>query len=672
MSAARGGSSTGHRGAYRAMAGVMESLRFSSWRYVLVMVLDAVIPAWSLWFALFLRLEGRPDVKFGPAFPALVAVLVGARIVANLALRLHRWSFRLSGLPDGARIGIAGLLGTGVFMLGIFLVRLPQPPRSVVVMELFFSTFLMAVLRFAPRLAWMYVSERARAGSEGAQRTVIVGAGVAGELLLRDLQQSDEHAYYVVGFLDDDRSKRGVIVGGKTVLGTVAELPEIARRYRVAKVLIAIPRLPAKRIREILGMCTDLKLQFKILPVSFAYLNDRAAAAMLQDLTPEDLLPRGQVEFSDSGQQARIAGRKVLVTGAAGSIGREICVQLLRGGVGRLVMVDINENEMYLASRELQRRHPESVIVTEVADIRDLGRIAALFTKHRPQDVFHAAAHKHVPLMEIAPGEAIKNNVLGTRNVALAADRAGVDRFVFISTDKAVRPTSVMGASKRVAEMVVRQLARTSNTRFCAVRFGNVLGSAGSVVPLFRAQIAAGGPVTVTDPEVRRYFMTIREAVGLVLQAGYGDYGEMCVLDMGEQIKIIDLARHMITMAGHVPDVDVAIEFTGLRPGEKLYEELLTEEEERTQQVNRKIFAACCPSPPPDLDRCVDELAEAAAAENGDRVRALLRTLVPSYQDSMTVRAVEAGSQVRPKVGERSNELPAADARSAAAKAPVM
>ncbi len=502
MSAARGGSRTGHRGAYRAMAGAMESLRFSSWRYVLVMVLDGVIPAWSLWVALFLRLEGRPDVQFGPALPALIAVLVGARVVANLVLRLHRWSFRLSGLPDGARVGIAGLLGTGVFMLGIFLLRLPQPPRSVVVMELFFSTFLMAVLRFAPRLAWMYVSERARAGSEGAQRTVIVGAGVAGELLLRDLQQSDEHNYHVVGFVDDNRMKQGVIVGGKTVLGTVAELPEVAKRYRVTTVLIAIPRMSAKRIREILGLCADLKLQFKILPVSFAYLNDRAAAAMLQDLQPEDLLPRGPVEFSDSGQQAIITGRKVLVTGAAGSIGREICIQLLRAGVSRLVMVDINENEMYLASRELQRLHPDAAFMTEVADIRDSGRMEALFAKHRPQDVFHAAAHKHVPLMEIAPGEAIKNNVLGTRNVALAADRAGVDRFVFISTDKAVRPTSVMGASKRVAEMIVRQLARRSQTRFCAVRFGNVLGSAGSVVPLFRAQIAAGGPVTVTDPEV--------------------------------------------------------------------------------------------------------------------------------------------------------------------------
>ncbi len=626
------GDARAHRnGVARAMTGATAWLRFSPLRYFLVIAVDAAIPVASLWFATFLRFEGRIVVEYARALPLLIVLLVCGRVLANVLLRLHRWSFRLSGLPDGARVGVAGLLGTGVFLLSIFLLGLPHPPRSVVVMELFFSTFLMAAMRFAPRLTWMYVSERARAGQAGALRTVIIGAGVAGELLLRDLQQSDEHSYYVVGFIDDNRLKQSVIVGGKTVLGTVAELPAIAKRYRVAKVLIAIPRMSAQRIREILGLCADLKLQFKILPVSFAYLNDRAAATMLQDLQPEDLLPRGPVDLSDSGQRATIMGRKVLVTGAAGSIGREICVQLLHAGVSRLVMVDLNENEMYLASRELQRLHPDVTFMTEVADIRDAGRMEALFAKYRPQDVFHAAAHKHVPLMEIAPGEAIKNNVLGTRNVALAADRAGVDRFVFVSTDKAVRPTSVMGASKRVAEMIVRQLARTSKTRFCAVRFGNVLGSAGSVVPLFRAQIAAGGPVTVTDPEVRRYFMTIREAVGLVLQAGYGDYGEMCVLDMGEQIKIVDLARHMITMAGHVPDVDIAIEFTGLRPGEKLYEELLTEEEERTQQVDRKIFVARCPAPAEDLDRRVLELADAAAAEDGERVRAVLRTLVSSY-----------------------------------------
>ena len=442
-----------------AMKGAASWLRISAVRQALIIGSDALIPAGSLWFALFLRSEAALH-DFLPYLPALTLVLICGRILANFILRLHKWSFRLSGLTDGARVGVAGLLGTGVFLLVIFLLRLQEPPRSVVVMELFFSTFLMATMRFAPRLTWLYVSERVRSGQDSALRTVIIGAGVAGELLLRDLQQSDEHSYYVVGFVDDNRFKQGMIVGGKTVLGTVAELPKIASEYRVAKVLIAIPRISAKRIREILALCGHLKLGFKILPVSFAYLNDRAAAAMLQDLQPEDLLPREQIDLSDQGQRALVAGRTVLVTGAAGSIGGEICEQLVQAGVGRLVMVDLNENGIYLTGRRMRRLHPNVSLVTEVGDIRDPSRMEALCAQYRPQDVFHAAAHKHVPLMEYAPGEAIKNNVLGTRNVALAADRAGAERFVFISTDKAVRPSSVMGASKRVAEMIVRQLAR--------------------------------------------------------------------------------------------------------------------------------------------------------------------------------------------------------------------
>jgi FlaA1/EpsC-like NDP-sugar epimerase len=352
---------------------------------------------------------------------------------------------------------------------------------------------------------------------------------------------------------------------------------------------------------------------------------------MLQELSPEDLLPRDEVRFSDSGELPKSAGRTALVTGAAGSIGGEICRQLAAGRVTKLVMVDINENEMYLLARRLERDYPKAEIVAAVADIRDAGRVRALFERHRPQDVFHAAAHKHVPLMEWAPCEAVKNNILGTAHVARAADEFGAERFVYISTDKAVRPTSVMGATKRVGEKIARCMARKSPTRFSAVRFGNVLGSAGSVVPLFREQIARGGPVTVTDPEVRRYFMTISEAVGLVLRAGYGDYGELCVLDMGEQIRILDLARHMITMSGKMPEVDIPIEFTGLRPGEKLYEELLTEEEESTSRVAHRIFVARSPEVREDLEERIAELAEAARSEDGARVVELLRGLVPSF-----------------------------------------
>ena len=620
-------------------------LRHSRWRHFLLLALDAVTTAAGLTVALLLRFEGEIQSPFFELLPTYLLLLPAARIVANMLFKLHRWSFRFSGLSDGARVAFAGLGGTALFLLTLYLLGIAMPPRSVVVLEFFLSTAAMGGVRFSPRLGFMVRAGQRRASQDGAMRTLILGAGAAGELLLRDLQQSAEHCYLVVGFVDDAESKRGDVVGGKTVLGTVHELAGIAAQYKVQIVLIAIPRISAPRIREILGMCNELKLRFKILPVGFAYLNDRVKTTMLQDLTPEDLLPRREVRLAESGVRVRVIGRRALVTGAAGTIGREICRQLLQAGVSQLVMVDINENEMYLDSRFLQKQHPGVEIATEVSDIRDPGRMDSLFDKYRPQDVFHAAAHKHVPLMEIAPAEAIKNNVLGTANVAMAADRCGAERFVLVSTDKAVRPTSVMGASKRVAEMIGRQMARRSSTRFCAVRFGNVLGSSGSVVPLFRAQIAAGGPVTVTDPEVKRYFMTIREAVGLVLRAGFGDFGELCVLDMGEQIRIIDLARNMITMSGQVPGVDIQIEVTGLRPGEKLFEELLTEDEERLKAVDKRIFAVTCPAPPDDLDARVGELAAAAAAEDGDRVRSLLAALVPSYE--LAVSQVSAAGAAR-------------------------
>jgi len=630
-------------------AGGVSRLRTSPLRHYVLLAVDAVVAGASLWLAIKLRFDlGAIPSQYLAALPPLIVLLVCCRMFANVTLRLHRWSFRFSGLPDGLRIGLAGLLGTGLFMSGIYFLRFQGPPRSVVVMELFLSSAVMVVIRFSPRLGWMYLSDRTRTSRNGALRTVIVGAGAAGDLLLRDLQRSEEHNYQIVGFIDDDHGKWGTIVSGKPVLGGVSDLPELAKQHLIAKVLIAIPRLPAERIRQILALCADLKLRFKILPVSFAYLHDHAATTMLHDLTPEDLLPRPAVSFLDSGAGHSVLGRRVMVTGSAGSIGSEVCLQLARAGVGQLVMVDLNENGLYMLQRRLEREHPDVPAVAEVADIRDAGRMQALVERYRPQDVVHAAAHKHVPLMEGAPCEAVKNNVLGTRNVALAASTCGVERFVYISTDKAVRPTGVMGATKRVGEMLVRAMAQRSKTRFCAVRFGNVLGSAGSVVPVFREQIAAGGPVTVTHPEVRRYFMTISEAVGLVLQAAYGDYGELCVLDMGEQIRIVDLARHMITMVSLVPEVDIPIVFTGLRPGEKLFEELLTEEEERAQRVDGKILVAQSPPPPADLEHRLGELEQACECEDGKWALALLRALVPSYRpvdDSIRLSQEETGNQ---------------------------
>ena len=602
-----------------------------------MLCLDSVFAAFSLWVAYQLRFEGQVPQHFARLIPQLVVLLVASRLAANFLFNLHRWSFKLSGLYDAIRIGVAGLLGSGIFMISLYFLRIELgtitsgPPRSVLVLEFFVTTALMGAIRFSPRLAKMYRVEQALARNSSLERTLIVGAGATGEQLLRDLLRSDAHYYKVVGFVDDDRGKQGTYLSGRPVLGRIADLPAIVKRHKVGTILIAMPRVAAKRIREILAICSDLKLRFKILPVSYIYLQDHSARPALTDLSPEDLLPRQEVNLKESSIGESIEGRRVMVTGAGGSIGGEICRQLLENHVHKLFMLDTNENELYLRERAFQSEFPDSVITTCVADVRSLGRIRRLFSEFRPQDVFHAAAHKHVPLMEAAPDEAVTNNVLGTSNMIRTAHEYGAQRFVFISTDKAVRPSSVMGVTKRVGEMLVRSIGHNSDTKFSVVRFGNVLGSAGSVVPLFHQQIAAGGPVTVTDPEVRRYFMTIGEAVGLVLQAAYRDFGELCILDMGEQIRILDLARHMITMAGFVPEKDVPIVFTGLRPGEKLYEQLMTEEEENTQAVDSRIFIVCSPEPPADIEEAIETLLDAAERGEDKEVLALLKKLVPSY-----------------------------------------
>jgi FlaA1/EpsC-like NDP-sugar epimerase len=416
----------------------------------------------------------------------------------------------------------------------------------------------------------------------------------------------------------------------------------------VTHVLLAIPTLPAQRIRKILALCASSKASFKTVPGSYTHIDDRISTAMLHDLSPDDLLPRDPIAF-DKGEIHRLVhGKSALVTGAAGSIGGEICRQLAQHGVSQLVMVDMNENELYLRARRLQEEWPSLRLHSEVADIREYGRLARLGKKYRPELVFHAAAHKHVPLMEDAPEEAVKNNVFGTLNVALMAHEVGAEKLVVISTDKAVNPTSVMGATKRIAELVVRDLARRSSTKMTAVRFGNVLGSAGSVVPLFKQQIERGGPVTVTHPDCTRYFMTISEAVGLVLLSGLGGYGDLCVLDMGEPIRIAEIARNLITMAGRIPGVEIPIVYSGLRPGEKLYEELLTEEEEETAQVRNRINVAKSPPAPAELPKLLHDLQE--SAESGDR-EALLRSierLVPTYRRT----------PAQPPIAPRSTPLP--------------
>lgn len=607
-------------------------------RALLLLAADAALACVGLWLAFHLRFD-QPD-RYGGDMPLLMVVLAVARIAASFNFRLHRWSFKFSGLRDGARIAASGLMGTvGFVALSYFFLRsqlTELPARGVVVLEFLLTTLMMASLRFAPRLWWMYRADLL-GRRRNSVRTFIAGAGATGEMLLRDLQRSGDHNIHVVGFVDDERLTWGHIVGGKPVLGGLGDLPGLVRRYRVEQIVLAIPRLPADRVRSLLRLGFAQRVRFKVLPVSYGRLRDRQPAAMLQDMATEDLLVRDELVFDHGDTPMRLdrsaadAGVQ-LVAGAAGSIGREVCAQLLDLGCRSLVMLDTNENELYMLRRRFERLYPQADLRSEVACIRDAARIDALFARFRPRDVFHAAARKHVPLMEWAPSEAVKTNVLGTLNLARAADAVGSRRFAFMSTDKAVRPTSVMGASKRLGEQVVRHMDSASATRFSVVRFGNVLDSAGSVVPVFRDQIAAGGPVTVTHAQAQRYFMTIREAVGLVLRAAYGDYGDLCVLEMGEPIPILELARQMITLAGLLPDVDVAIEFTGLRPGEKLREELLAEGESVDRVVDRKIRVVASPPPRADLMVHVAELAAAASVDDAEAVRELLLRLVPDYE----------------------------------------
>jgi FlaA1/EpsC-like NDP-sugar epimerase len=607
-----------------------------------ILGLDALIAVASLWLAMLLRFDGSIEAPYLSLLPVYSAVLVMARVGTNWLLRLHRWSFRLSGLQDGARVATAALTGTGTFLLLIFLTQTYVPPRSVVVLELLASLAGMLAVRFAPRLGWTYWIELHRLRRGDARRTLIVGAGAAGEMLYRDLQRSGDHRYQVVGFVDDDAVLRNRIIGGRRVLGNLSLLRRTIEQLHISTVLIAIPRTSPAVVREVVAICAGLKVQIKVLPVSYIYFQERGPASMLHDLSPQDLLARQPVTFNEH-ERSLLAGRRVLVTGAAGSIGSEICEQLLSLGVNQLLAVDINENGLYLLERRLRKTYNGRLQV-DVVDIRDRGRVESLMARFSPHDVFHAAAHKHVPLMEAAPAEAIKNNVGGTGHVLLAAEKLRVERFVFISSDKAVAPSSVMGATKRVGELMTRAVAQRSNLRGCAVRFGNVLGSDGSVVPLFRQQIEAGGPLTITHPDMRRYFMTIPEAVGLVLKSAYGNFGELCVLEMGEPVRILDLARQMISMAGLVPDVDIQIEFTGLRPGEKLNEELMMEDEEATCSVGDKIQVITGPQPPPHLWQLLAELDRAAAAEDETRVRALLKTIVPTYQTDQKPSIVPVAS----------------------------
>ncbi len=501
----------------------------------------------------------------------------------------------------------------------------------------FYGFFLLAWtggIRFGYRLLRMLQNRRREVfRHKDRENAMIVGAGAAGNAILREIESSRYLQLHVACVIDDNPGCHGKYLRGVPIVGAREQIPEMVEKYSIHEIIVAMPSASRSMLRPILEICKETGCRLRLLPGMYQLIKGDVCVSQLREVQIEDLLGRDPVRVNNQEILAYVEGKTVLVTGGGGSIGSELCRQISQHRPARLVILDIYENNAYEIQQELLAKHPDMDLVVLIGSVRNTARVEEIFSRYKPEIVYHAAAHKHVPLMEDSPGEAVKNNVFGTWKVAQAADRHGVRRFVLISTDKAVNPTNIMGASKRICEMIIQDWNRKSATEYVAVRFGNVLGSNGSVVPLFKKQIEQGGPVRVTHPDILRYFMTIPEAVSLVLQAGaYAKGGEIFVLDMGEPVKIADLARNLIKLSGYKPDEDIAIEFTGLRPGEKMFEELLLEEEGMRQTANSRIRIGR----PLEFDhsRFVEQLEELRllSEQEDENIRVKVREIVPGYQ----------------------------------------
>jgi len=584
--------------------------------------------------AFLLRFDGDVPANFASLGLRLLPWLVVVRLVSFIPFRLFEGLWKYTSLWDLRNI-VLGVLASSIafYLIAVSTAATIQYPRSIYIIDGVLLVCLMTGIRLTRRIYGEVVKPL------GGRRVLIYGAGDAGELIVRDMRQNARFQAIPIGFVDDDYKKIGQRIHGVPVIGGRAQLAEIFEAHAPEELLIAIPSASRQSLREIVRALEPYKIRITTLPRLHDLMGARVEVDQIRQLKVEDLLARESVGLDYEPVRQFLEGKRIVVTGAGGSIGSELCRQIAAARPASLVLLERYENGLFQIHQELANTFPDVTLHSVVADVTDARRINQVFGDVRPQVVFHAAAHKHVPLMEENPCEAVKNNIRGTRIVAETALRFAVERFVLISTDKAVNPTSVMGSTKRVAELIVDGLSRTQGTRFASVRFGNVLGSNGSVVPTFLAQIAKGGPVTVTHPEMKRFFMLIPEAVQLVLHAGaLADQAPLFVLEMGEQVKVVDMARDLIRLSGYVPDKDIAIEFTGIRPGEKLFEELVGDGELAEPSSLEKILRVQTTAPPrhDGLAEAISRLEDLALEGRSDDVLRELRGLLADFNPTRT------------------------------------
>ena len=603
-------------------------------RIALLVIIDIFLITLSGFLALYIRYDFRfsqMDMRYVDYEILYLPVNLVVTLLLFVLFKLYRSVWRFASSTELLNVigACSGSIILQIIGMGILEMRMPV---SYYLMKYVLLIVGVGTLRFAYRILRMLQEKRLFGGEKQKKNTMIVGGGEAGAMIIKEFQNSDYLNQRVCCVIDDNVSKQGKYLRGIKIMGGRQDIIRLAKELKIDEIIVAMPSAPQSEIRDILNICKETGCEMKVLPGLYQMIRGEVSISKLRKVEIEDLLGREPIRIRLDEIMDYVSGKVVLVTGGGGSIGSELCRQVAAHDPKQLIIFDIYENNAYDIQQELKQKFPELNLVVLIGSVRNTHRINSVFEKYRPDIVYHAAAHKHVPLMEDSPNESIKNNVFGTYKTAMAADRYGTKRFVLISTDKAVNPTNIMGASKRICEMVIQMMNRHSKTEFVAVRFGNVLGSNGSVIPLFKKQIEKGGPVTVTHPDIIRYFMTIPEAVSLVLQAGaLAKGGEIFVLDMGEPVKILDLAENLIRLSGYKPYEDIDIEFTGLRPGEKLYEELLMSEEGLQETSNKLIHIG----KPIEFDeekfrKQLDALKK-MADQDSDSIRQMVQEIVPTY-----------------------------------------